>query len=308
MSKKLLLVGIVAVMIIWGISWPSSKIMTHYANPLQLSAIRFVFNTLTVLCILLISRAPLRLNGKPLLDLGLAAVLLMGYNLFFFEGISKGFAGKAGVLVTTITPIVTYALAVLISKRKMLRLEIVGLLLGVVAGFFLLEIWNNANNILKSGNLFFLACTITWAFLSRITSKSTQYGSSLTFTFWLYLLCTVGLMSFAGVSSCMAVLQMADGLFWGNLLFNTVLNAGSATVFYFYATTILGAERTSSFTFIVPFSAALSAFLILGEYLYWYTIVGGLIGLVAVYLINHASIKARFAANERPAESGAAKQ
>jgi drug/metabolite transporter (DMT)-like permease len=293
MSKKVLLAGIVLVMIIWGISWPSSKIMTSYATPLQLSAIRFVFNTITVFVILKIAGVSFKVNKEGWLQLGIAAILLVGYNLLFFTGISKGLPGAGGILVTTITPIVTYVLAVIISRKQISKLEVVGLGLGVLAAVFLLQLWHNISGLLKSGNIFYLGCTITWAFLSRITSNSKTWGSSLGFTFWMYLLCTLMLVPLAGINDCVNILKNANGLFWGNLLFNTVLNAGSATVFYFYATTQLGAERTSSFTFIVPFSAALSSWLILGETLAWNTVVGGVLGLAAVYLINFASINAR---------------
>jgi drug/metabolite transporter (DMT)-like permease len=293
MSKKVLLAGIVLVMIIWGISWPSSKIMTRYANPLQLSAIRFIFNSITVFTILKIAKVSFKVHKAGWIQLAIAAVLLAGYNLLFFTGISKGLPGAGGILVTTITPIITYVLAVIISKRQVSKLEIIGLGLGVIAAVFLLQLWQNFDGLLKSGNIFYLGCTLTWAFLSRITSQSKNWGSSLGFTFWIYVLCTVILVPIAGLQDCIAIMQKGDGLFWGNLLFNTVLNAGSATVFYFYATTQLGAERTSSFTFIVPFSAALSSWLILGETLLWNTIVGGCIGLLAVYLINFASINAR---------------
>ncbi|MFM2385930.1 MAG: integral rane protein [Bacteroidota bacterium] len=293
MSKKLLLVGIVLVMIIWGISWPSSKVMTHYASPLQLSAIRFVFNTITVFFILLIAKVPMTITKQGIKPMFLAALLLVGYNIFFFAGITAGLPGKGGILVTTVTPIVTYLLAVLLSKKRMIALEYAGLALGLVAGLLQLKVWDTSLDWLKSGNLFLLACCVTWAFLSRITSKSAQYGSSLGFTLYMYLTCTILLAIVADVPTCFTIVKNADGLFWGNLLFNTVLNAGSATVFYFYATTILGAERTSSFTFIVPFSAAISSYMALGESLKLHTIIGGCVGLVAVYLINYGSIKAR---------------
>jgi drug/metabolite transporter (DMT)-like permease len=75
-------------------------------------------------------------------------------------------------------------------------------------------------------------------------------------------------------------------LFWGNLLFASIITTTLATTVYFFATAKIGAEKASSFIFTVPFSAALSSFLILGEKIEWPTIVGGFIGILAVWMIN----------------------
>jgi drug/metabolite transporter (DMT)-like permease len=75
-------------------------------------------------------------------------------------------------------------------------------------------------------------------------------------------------------------------MFWGNMLFNGIVNTGIATTFFFYATSKIGAEKTSSFIYIVPFAAAISSYIAIGEIIQWNTIVGGLLGIVAVWVIN----------------------
>jgi drug/metabolite transporter (DMT)-like permease len=70
------------------------------------------------------------------------------------------------------------------------------------------------------------------------------------------------------------------------MIFNSVINTGMATTFFFYATSKMGAEKTSSFIYIVPFAAALSSLFFVYETIYWNTIVGGLLGISAVWMIN----------------------
>ena len=70
------------------------------------------------------------------------------------------------------------------------------------------------------------------------------------------------------------------------MIFNAVINTGLATTFYFYGTSKLGPEKTSSFIYIVPFAAALSSLFFIGETLQWNTIVGGLLAILSVYIIN----------------------
>jgi drug/metabolite transporter (DMT)-like permease len=206
--------------------------------------------------------------------------------MLFFTGILKGMPGAGGVLVTTMTPIVSYMLALIIQKRKPSGKELIGLLIGLLAGCILLSIWNHASQILQSGNLFFILSTLVWAILSRITALSFKYGSPLAFSLWMYLLCILILTCFVDLQSIKQLLIKGDTMFWGNMLFNGIVNTGIATTFFFYATSKIGAEKTSSFIYIVPFAAAISSYIAIGEIIQWNTIVGGLLGIVAVWVIN----------------------
>jgi drug/metabolite transporter (DMT)-like permease len=47
-----------------------------------------------------------------------------------------------------------------------------------------------------------------------------------------------------------------------------------------------GAEKASSFIFMVPLGAAVSAWLLLGEHIQIHTAIGGILGISAVYMIN----------------------
>jgi drug/metabolite transporter (DMT)-like permease len=278
-------------MIIWGISWPSTKVLSHYTIPLNLAAIRFVFISLTVGIIVKLNKIPFRLSKEATWPLVIASCLISLYNFLFFTGIEKGKPGAAGVLVTTITPLITYFLGAIINKKKFTTNDKIGLLFGIIGGIFLLHTWDGIDSIFAAGNVYFLCCTFVWAFLSRTTAKSKLYGHPFAFTFWMYCICACILVCACNIPECITVLQKGDTIFWGNMLFNSIINAGMATLFYFFATSQLGAERTSSFTFIVPCTAAISSYLILGEHIYWYTIVGGIIGLIAVFLLNIEAIK-----------------
>lgn len=285
-NKHFLLIGILISMIIWGVSWPSAKVLTGYGQPLEIAFIRFVFTFLGVLILLKSIRVKLFISKRGIPSLLMASVLMAGYSLLFFTGILKGMPGAGGVLVTTTTPLVAFVLAVLFSKRKLISREYLGLGIGILAGCFLLSIWDRYDKILDSGNLFFLGSTIVWGFLSRYTAKSYQFGSPLAFSLWIYFFCILILFCFVDSSSIIRILREGDLLFWFNMIFNAVINTGMATTFYFYGTSKLGPEKTSSFIYIVPFAAALSSLFFLGEIIRWNTIAGGLLAIVSVWVIN----------------------
>lgn len=292
-QRQWLFIGIVFSMLMWGVSWPSAKVLSHYAPPMEVAFMRFAVTFLGVFILLKLVQVPLSINKKGLPQLGLASGFMAFYSMLFFSGIKHGMPGAGGVLVTTTSPLVAFIYGAVVAKRKLAKAEILGLILGLVAGCFLLQVWSKDVQLFKSGNIYFLASTLVWTVLSRFTAKSNHYGSPLAFSLWMYLLCVIWLLFFVDLHHIRFVLTHGDFKFWGNLIFNGVLNTGVATTIFFLATSKLGAEKTSSFIYIVPFAASISSFAFLGEHVQWFTIVGGLLGLVAVWVINHKAIMKR---------------
>lgn len=285
-NPHFLLIGIVISMMIWGISWPSAKVLSRYGGPLEIALIRFVFTFLGVFVLLKAIRVKIFIQRAGIPSLLGASVLMAGYSLLFFSGILHGMPGAGGVLVTTTTPLVAFLLAVLFSGRKLIGREYLGLGIGLCAGFFLLSLWNRWSHVFESGNLYFLGSTVVWGFLSRFTGQSHRFGSPLAFSLWIYFFCILILGTLAPCTKVWRIVQHGDALFWFNMIFNAVINTGLATTFYFYGTSKLGPEKTSSFIYIVPFAAALSSLFFIGETLQWNTIVGGLLAILSVYIIN----------------------
>jgi drug/metabolite transporter (DMT)-like permease len=201
-----------------------------------------------------------------------------------------GKAGAGGVLVTILNPIMSYLLMLIISRRKPAKNEAVGLMIGMIAGAILLQLWNPSVHIFTSGNIYFLLASLSWAVLSIFTSKSSKYGSPLAFSLWMYGICTILLLLITSHSEIISVLETGDVYFWGNLFFSATITTALATTFYFVATTKLGASKASSFIFLVPFSAAIGSWVFLGEVPQWHTVIGGMLGIAAVYIINKKSI------------------
>ena len=59
-----------------------------------------------------------------------------------------------------------------------------------------------------------------------------------------------------------------------------------ATTIFFMASGVLGSAKTSSFMFLVPFFALLSAWLVLNEPIQMHIIIGGALSMIAVLFIN----------------------
>ena len=278
--------AIITSMFLWGMGWPSAKVLTKYCSVINAAGYRYMLVIVSLLVVLTISGTSLKVARKGIPAVIAAGVLLSFYSFFFLMGVHVGAAGAGGVLVTTLNPIVAYTLGLALSRKLPSRNEAIGLALGLLAGSVLLQLWTNPHMLFDSGNLYFLACAVTWAVMSKFTAAGSKYGTSGSFSFWQYVVTLVCLLPMMHFDEMSTVFTIKEPAFWGNLVFGATIVTAVATTVYFYATTKLGAERASSFIFLVPLAAALSSWVYINEPIKLHTVIGGTIGMAAVYMIN----------------------
>lgn len=216
----------------------------------------------------------------------IGAVFLSLYNFFFFSGTRIGLPGAGGVLVTTMNPIFTFILTAMIARQQFYRKDMIGLILGFIGGSLILNIWRfSLAEILASGNLYFLLCALSWAFLTITSSRTKAYISTLNFSFWTFIFSALITLPFVVDAPLLEIFHF-KGVFWLNLLLVSVGSMAFAMTIYFIGTVRLGSEKASSFIFAVPVSAMGFSMLFLGEKLTLSTGVGSVLAILAVYLIN----------------------
>ncbi len=280
------LIGMLVSMFCWGLSWASGKVLSSYGATTSIASLRLSMTFIALLGILFFMKEKMKVTSNGWLSLFAASVCMTGYNYLFFEGLMHGKAGAGGVLVTTLNPIISYVIMLLASFRRPTKNETIGLIIGVIAGAVLLKVWDNWQSILSSGNMYFVMAAVTWAILSLFTSKSSRYGSPIAYSLWMYGVCSVLMFTFTSLASNRSLYETSDTLFWMNMFFSAVINTAFATTFFLVATARLGAGKASSFIFLVPFSAALGSWIFLLEVPQNHTIIGGLLGIAAVYILN----------------------
>lgn len=285
-AQQSLIGGIVISMFLWGLSWPSGKVLTRYCSVINFSVYRYIIVVATMVLLLSLVGNSFRVKKAGVPAILTSGVLLAVYSFFFFKGLKSGSPGAGGVLVTTLNPIMAYAINIILQRKLPSRNEAIGLSLGVIAGCILLRLWDNTSALLDSGNLFFLLASLIWAVMSKFTAKGAMYSSSLGFSTWQYFITLLCLLPFTDFPEMRAAIHITDAKFWLNLVFSSAIVTAGATTMYFYTTTRLGAEKASSFIFLVPLAAAVSSWLLLGEQIHQHTAIGGVLGMAAVYMIN----------------------
>lgn len=285
-NEKLFFWGMLVSMFCWGLSWASGKVISHYADAGIIGFYRFVFTFISMFFVVWLGKIKFYIQPKAAINLIISACLIALYSYSFFQGLSLGQAGAGGVLVTILNPIISYLMMLGMKKRFPTSIETLGLLLGLAAGVVLLKLWGNLDMVFQAGNSYFLLAALTWAILSLFTSKASQYGSPVAYSFWMYGLGALIMLVFIDRPGALQLLSRTDMVFWGNMFFSATITTAFATTFFFVATTKIGASKASSFIFLVPFSATLGSWLILSEAPTWNTLVGGVIGIAAVLVLN----------------------
>jgi drug/metabolite transporter (DMT)-like permease len=289
-TSSVLIVLLALAMTGWGGSWTSGKVASGIARSETIIFWRFLLTTLSLLPFLLIQsrsfRISVRISGRNFLELILASLLLIAYNIFFLTGVRIGYAGAGGVLVTSLNPVMTFGWTALFSRKRPKPLHALGLVLGFAGGAVILNLWKlRFEQLLDSGNLFFLLAPCAWSLLTVLSHRAQKQVSFMTFSFYVYLLSTV--LSFPlALSRGVWPVTEQPLILWFNIAYLAFVATSFGTTVYFLASRRIGAQRASSFTFLIPVSAVMTSWFFLGEVPRLTTILGGALSIGAVYLIN----------------------
>lgn len=288
-------------MLIWGGSWISAKWTAQ--TPAEVTTFwRFVLSWFSFIPILLLKKESFLPASRAWPFIILAALAMTLYNVLFFAGLHEGQAGKSGLLVATTNPLITFLLVFAFLRKKPGLFQWIGLALGLGGGFIQLlgDGWAG-NGIFSPINLVFLAAAAAYSLMTVFGQKAQETSGLFPFSFWLYALSTLMTLPFAWPYQPFAVWQWGMN-FWLNVLFLGILTGTVATSIYFVAAGRLGADRASSFIFLVPVTAVLLAWPAFGEIPQPASIIGGSLSLLAVWMINRSDTKG---SPPRPLKSGA---
>jgi len=273
-------------MLVWAGSWTSGKLIALSADPKITQFWRFVFSAVSIAPLIPLAGLSFRISLKEFLWAAVGAVVISLYTFMFFVGLKTGYAGAAGVLVTSMNPIFTYFLTRLLFRQQLTKRDAVGLLLGLAGGAVLLEIWHTSpEKLLMSGNLLFLGAAMVYAFVTLTTNAATKQTSIFVYSFYMNVLGALLLIPLLG-SDILLTPPPSNRFYWYNIIYLGVISNSFGTTVYFYAVKKLGSARASAYIFIVPAAALIIAAQYLGELVPLSTVIGGLIALVAVTILR----------------------
>ena len=250
---------------VWGTTFISTKVLLEDFQPVEILFIRF---TLGLAALTLACPRRLRSAGKKE-ELTFAAAGLCGVCLYYLlENIALTYtlASNVGVILAVI-PFFTAALSCLVLKEQRPGKNFFLGFAVAMLGIFLISFNGARLELNPAGDLLALLAAVVWACYSVLTRKIGSYGYPTVLTtrrvfcyglLWmlpaLFLFdCRLGLERFA------------DPVYLGNLLFLGLGASAVCFVTWNFAVKVLGAVKTSVYTYLAPVITVAASVLILRE-------------------------------------------
>ncbi len=277
-------------MILWGSAWPCAKALSGHLSAESLAFWRLALSTIALIPLMLYENR-LHITTKTVSYTLIGALTMAFYLESYFMGLERGSAHLAGVLFTSVNPLIVFILSFYLFGNVISKRTMGGLFLGILGTMITLDVTQAGwEGFVKSGNAFFIISSLFWALTTIVSQKSASHLTPVAFSVLTSALATILFIPLAGIKPIMAAFDQSS-LFWAELLFLSLVTSAFASTIYFYAVRHIGSAQASSFIFIVPVSAILLSVLFLDEHLTSSTLLGGLLSLIAVYMINSRKIQ-----------------
>jgi drug/metabolite transporter (DMT)-like permease len=301
-SRRGWLPSYIALVVFWGCSFLFNEWALRSFSPLAVAFGRISLGMLTLGVVLLVMRAPVRLERREIGHLLVVAASLTAIPFALIAFAQTRVTSILAGLLNATTPLWT-ALVVwmLIPSERSDRRQLVGLGVGFAGIGVLLGIWD-AQAIDAVGALAMLAATACYGFgtvwARRSFTHSTLSGASLSFVQLVF--ASALLLPLVPLGGAPGAVQPESVV---ALLGLGVLGTGLAYVLFWRVVRGAGATVAATVTYLIPLVSTTLGIAVLGEPLTWNEPVGGVIVLVGVALAQGLLRPRRQAASAERAPS-----
>jgi len=277
------------VCILWGTTWIASKEGVSHMPALQLAGIRQLIAGFLYVSYFLYKGATMP-KGKewvPILVLSfLNFIMSNGLSTWGVQYISAGL----GSIMGAIFPLWLVVIGLFISKEKLPRNALIGLLLGFsgVCIIFYDHLQDFFNPDFLKGIILSLIATWTWAFATLYTKQQAMNFNPYFSLGLQMLISAISLLSFTSITGNAIAINKIPWESWASISYLVIFGSLIAFICYLYALQNLPTEQASIYAYINPIVAVLCGWLVFAEKVSIYIIMGGLVTLLGVYLVNKA--------------------
>lgn len=278
-------------MMLWGLTWTASKIMVEQADSLQINCIKCVIVTLSFLPVMLYMKIPFTIPRVAIFPTLLIGIFNTIYSYLLLIGLQDGDAGSAGVIAEALSPMFATLIWTLVKKTTLLKKEKIGLMLGIISAAFLVNIFDT-HRLFSLFNITYVLAAFMWAAITVSSKYATKSAHPMAINFYSSALPFIVFLPSLFTTSIEPLIE-ANWNFWLSMASVTLLSTTFATTIFYKGIKVLGVTQGGIFVLFVPIGALFFAWIILGEIPKFYTIIGGIIALGAIYLINFYHPKRR---------------
>jgi drug/metabolite transporter (DMT)-like permease len=289
--------ALVVVVLLWGMSFTSTKIILNTGfPPLTIALLRFAAASAVMFAILRLKEKRIAVSKADLLPLALSG--LLGVTLYFFfenRGIQLTTASNASLIIATI-PVFTVAADMVFFRHRVPLYKLGGIGLSIGGIYFLIRAGSTALGRTPepgpsraaggdfAGSLLMLGACFSWVAYIILSKKFTAGLSRLAVTSYQFLFGTLFLAPLALLERGSWV-PMGFGP-WMHLLFLALLCSAAGYFLYLYGLFRLNPTTVSSYINLIPVFGALSGIVVLGERLILQQAIGGIAVITGVVIVN----------------------
>jgi drug/metabolite transporter (DMT)-like permease len=282
-SRRAWLPSYLALVAIWGCSFLLNELALRSFSAIDVAFGRISLGALTLVVVLLVVRAPVRVKRSELVDLVIVAAILTAVPFALIAFAQTRVTSILAGLLNATTPLwVAIFVALLIPLERATRQQGAGLVLGFVGIGVLLGVWD-VDSLDLVGVLAMLGATACYGFgtawMRWRLADSLLSGASLSVV--QLLIATALLLPLLPVGGVPTQVRLDSVL---ALVALGALGAGLAYVLFWRVVRTAGPTIAATVTYLIPLVSTSLGVLVLGEELTWNQPVGGAIALVGVAL------------------------
>lgn len=279
------IIWMIVAMLFWGFAWTAGKMAAEHSNAQVAAFWRYAISFITIIPVIWYLKTPLKSDRIGYLYMLGAGALTALFNYLFFAGLSHGQAGYGGTMVTSLAPIITYLLSIVMFSTKISPRQVAALSIGLFGALILLRVPFDGFAFLNVESSYFLGCALVWALVTVISQKAAKRAHLMFYTFVVFGITALINLLFALPHNPFAF-GAYDATFWTTITLIGLLPGTFSTALYFVSAGKVGAHRTGVYMFIVPVGAIISSWVVYGENLELSTLIGCLLAFAAVMLFN----------------------
>ncbi|MFO1539821.1 MAG: DMT family transporter [Chloroflexota bacterium] len=284
----LAILPLVGTMIVWGFTYPLSRIAVGYMGAQPAAALRFGLATLALLGALAIAD-----RGRPRIPAGLGPRIALGgmlgiagYNLLFYVGLTFAPSIDAAALMPVASPVTTVLLAFLLGGERLSRLRAAGLLLGV-AGCVLFLAASRVDSAYPQrllGDLMFIGASACWGTFTLMGRRLMASAGPMRVMTWSMAAGTFILVLAALPAASAVDWQALPVEPWAITLFLGLVSTAIGYALYYRGVRDAGPTSAAIALLLLPLTGTTGAVLLLGEALVPLQVAGAVTLAVAAYL------------------------
>ena len=288
------LLALAAVCFFWGTTWVASKEGVRHMPALQLAGIRQSLGGLLYIVFFLAKGARLP-RGK---EWGM--VLMLAFlNFMLSNGLStwgvKFISAGLGSIIGAIFPLWLVVIGLFSSQNSLKPKTIAGLVAGFIGicVIFYEHLHDFLNPQFRLGIFLSLAATWSWA-IGTIYTKKHAVAFNPYFSLGLQMgISGIALLIITNLTGTAVPVSQIPTPSWLAIAYLVLFGSVLSFIAYLYALQNLPTEQASLYAYINPIVALFLGWLLFGEILTPFIIVGVLITLLGVYLVNKAAVKVK---------------